>query len=156
MSRPSPSAETQAAAFATRAPRPPSARHVVIGLGAVLVLSVLWGSRVQGERVYPPLFRWPLPHTCYTRAWFGFECPGCGMTRGMIHWMHGQASDGQRLNPASVIMLTMVALQPPFRAWAVARRRLGLDDPPIEKITGGFVVAAFTVMLAQWLLRTFT
>ena len=51
---------------------------------------------------------------CPFRALTGLNCPGCGTTRSLHQFLHGNLTDAFKLNPLLVIAI-------PFLFWALAR-----------------------------------
>ncbi|MCW3127110.1 MAG: hypothetical protein JWO03_2768 [Bacteroidetes bacterium] len=45
--------------------------------------------------------------TCPTKAYLGFECPGCGLQRSVLLLLQGQVYDSIRVYPATIPMLLM-------------------------------------------------
>ena len=54
-----------------------------------------------------PVVLWTLPGDtfddseviiCPSRAWFDIECPGCGMTRGVMHMHHAEVAEALYYN----------------------------------------------------------
>lgn len=76
---------------------------------------------------------WALPESCASKALWGWECPGCGLTRGLIWLGKGQAWTAWSVNRMSWAMAAAVLAQFPYRAWALTdlknRKHLGLPLP---------------------------
>ncbi len=124
--------------------------HGVVGLGAALVLMSLFLCQVQGESVVTPFSLRPLPNVCYWRMQLGLPCPGCGMTRGVIHTLHGGWREGLMLNAGSLLMVLLLLLQPPLRGWSIWKLRQGRPQPLGDKVSLGLGLASLIVSLAQW------
>ena len=76
---------------------------------------------------------WALPESCGSKILWGWECPGCGLTRGFIWLTRGQAWTAWGLNRMSWCLAGAVLAQFPYRAWALTdlrnRQSLGLALP---------------------------
>lgn len=44
------------------------------------------------------------PERCYWKVNYGIECPGCGLTRGTQHMLHGEWEVGWEYNPLSLVV----------------------------------------------------
>ena len=52
---------------------------------------------------------------CPSKAVSGVPCPGCGMTRSVTNWMHGDVSEAMRYHPfgwAAVVVAAWFAIKP--------------------------------------------
>lgn len=65
--------------------------------------------------------RYPLPHVCRSRAWFGVKCPGCGLTRSFIHLARGDWHASLRAHRLGWVMAALVVLQIPYRVLSLRR-----------------------------------
>lgn len=73
-------------------------------------LNLIWFALL----VMAPFVLWILPGDffdaedglviCPSRAWFNFECLGCGMTRAVMHFHHFQFDDAIYFNRGSFIV----------------------------------------------------
>ncbi len=99
-------------------------RDALVLSAVVVILSLLLGVTGGGEKV-APLGRegMNLPGVCPSRGLFGFECPGCGLTRSFIATAHGHLVDAFGFHRLGPILFVIVALQVPIRAAAIVRRR---------------------------------
>lgn len=90
--------------------------------GPVLLLLLSGLLRTgEGRQVLLPWCSFALPETCAMRLQFGVDCPGCGLTRGLIHGVHGDWGAAWQVNPVSLLVLAYVVLQIPL-AWVHRRR----------------------------------
>ena len=67
-----------------------------------------------------------LPPLCGSRAFFGINCPGCGLTRSFVALASGDASESFRLHRIGWLMALAVVLQVPYRAWGLYELRCGV------------------------------
>ena len=80
-----------------RASEPPDAqrsrvRHhqQMLAVACAVVILAFALVEVSGGRVAVRGFtRYPLPESCLSRNLFGTNCPGCGLTRSIIHLAEG-------------------------------------------------------------------
>ena len=66
---------------------------------------------------------WALPESCGSKILWGWECPGCGLTRGFIWLARGQAGTAWGVNRMSWFLAGAVLAQFPYRAWAITDLR---------------------------------
>lgn len=89
-----------------------------------------------------PFVLWAMPSTsfdegevimCPSRAFFGVECLGCGMTRGVMHMHHAEVEDALYYNLGSpVVYPALIAL---WIFWVFkASKRTGLWDKIVGNI----------------------
>src|SRR5262245_20804460 len=64
-------------------------REVLVVACAVCVLAFLLTEIPGGHVAIRGLPQFPLPETCALRMWLGLRCPGCGLTRSIIHLAEG-------------------------------------------------------------------
>ena len=70
--------------------------------------------------------QFPLPQTCTSRAWLGLKCPGCGLTRSIIHLAEGDWRASWHNHRLGGLMAVVIALQIPYRLLALRR-----TEPPL-------------------------
>jgi hypothetical protein len=115
----------------------------VVGLLAV-VLDVHEGDQV----VVRGLSQFPLPQTCASRAWMGVRCPGCGLTRSVIHLAQGDLSASWRDHRLGFLMAGVIALQIPYRVLALRRPERPLIPPWLQNVLGNLLIF---LLVANWL-----
>ncbi|MCS6894997.1 MAG: DUF2752 domain-containing protein [Bacteroidia bacterium] len=62
------------------------------------------------------IFLWRVPASyfdggadiCYWKVHYGIECPGCGLTRGTQHMLHGEWKTAIEYNPLSAIVTGLI------------------------------------------------
>ncbi|MCE9636078.1 MAG: DUF2752 domain-containing protein [Planctomycetes bacterium] len=91
---------------------------------------------------------------CAFKLWTGLPCPGCGMTRSVLHLAHGEMIESMRFHPLGIFVGAFVVAM----AFGAARSLITGRDPVWEwfenrgtPVALGFVVA----LIGLWLLRTF-
>jgi hypothetical protein len=80
-------------------------------------LQELPGGRVS----FRALTRIPLPQTCFSRSWLGLKCPGCGLTRSIIHLAEGDWEASWRNHRLGSLMAVVIVFQVPYRLIALRR-----------------------------------
>lgn len=120
------------------------------------MLLCAWLLSVGDERrVLLPWIDLPLPETCATRMQFGIDCPGCGLTRSLIHIAHGELSAAWRLQPVSLAVFAFAVLQIPLAASHLLR----VQHPLLATATRWnlrLLIALFLALALRWLWRLVT
>lgn len=130
----------------------------LIGPTLVLVLSFLLQPG-EGREVLFPFSRIALPESCYTYVFFGFDCPGCGLTRSFVHLARGQWKTAWQLNPLAIVLYTYVILQIPqagLRWIPVSIRNRWLSERTLARwtrINEWMAVGILIGLAAQWIIR---
>jgi hypothetical protein len=121
----------------------------ILGL-AVLVLVLSFLLRVlPDERVaFRGLSRYPLPHACATRTWFGMDCPACGLTRSMIHLARGDWSAATRTHRLGPLFAAAILVQIPYRLYGLRRREPEPLGRLIPSLLGYLLIIA---LIGNWL-----
>ncbi|MGH9958690.1 MAG: DUF2752 domain-containing protein, partial [Pyrinomonadaceae bacterium] len=86
---------------------------------------------------------------CPVRALTGFQCPGCGTTRGLHQLLHGNLVAAFELNPLLILSL-------PFLLYATLRFTiLVLRGRPIARntLSPKYILTIFGVVLFFWIFR---
>jgi hypothetical protein len=88
----------------------------------VLILAAVLEVRPGGRGLQAgPL---PLPmQACLSKAWFGWDCPGCGLTRSFIHLAHGRWGESLRYHRVGWLLFAALLFQFPWRGWRLRRGR---------------------------------
>jgi hypothetical protein len=131
-------------------PPPCLSRHrEMIGV-ATLALILAFSLEVRpDERVaIRGLSDYPLPHTCASRAWFRLDCPGCGLTRSMIHLAHGHWTAATRVHRLGPLLATALLLQFPYRLYCLRRRELEPFGRLFPYLFGNVLIIA---LIGNWL-----
>ncbi len=93
---------------------------------------------------------YPLPHGCMSRNLFGLNCPGCGLTRSIIHLAEGDWRASWRNHRLGGIMAAVIVFQIPYRLLALRRP----DRPVIPTrwlVLSGYLLIA--MLFGNWLLE---
>jgi hypothetical protein len=119
---------------------------------AVIVLSFALRVRDDQRITLFDVNQLPVPELCGSREWFGFECPGCGLTRGFIRLAEGNWSSAVALNRVTPLLAFAVLLQIPYRLallvdWPMAQR---FAKSPWPNACGWLLIVA---LIGNWLLK---
>ena len=71
-------------------------REVLAVAFIVAVLAFVLVEVPGGRVAFRGLREYPLPPSCVSRSLFGLNCPGCGLTRSIIHLAEGDWSASWR------------------------------------------------------------
>lgn len=126
-------------------------RHVeVLGVSCCVAL-LAFALQVLPDQQHVALrglARYPLPHVCASRTWLGMKCPGCGLTRSIIHFAHGDWRASLRTHRLGAALATFIACQIPYRVLALRRR----DRPLLCRRACQWIAAvAIGVLIGSWL-----
>lgn len=98
-------------------------RHLpFLALGiAVPVLALLMDVTGEGRRIcFRLLPQVALPEVCLTRRTVGIDCPGCGLTRSVIHLVHGRFAASLTTHRLGGLVFSLIVLQVPYRLCRLA------------------------------------
>ena len=108
-------------------------------------LERLPGGRVtQCEGFHSSRYRRP----CGSQAWLGIRCPGCGLTRSIIHLAEGDWRASWHNHRLGGLMAAVIALQIPYRLLALCRAARPLIAPLWH---AGLIYGLIALLLANWL-----
>jgi Protein of unknown function (DUF2752) len=118
----------------------------------VVIFSLLLEVRHDQRVAFRGWPDFPIPETCGARTWFNTSCPGCGLTRGMIHLAHADWNAAINVHRLSGLMAFAILLQFPYR---ISCLRLG--RPPfgslVPKIFANVLIAS---LLINWVVNRLT
>ncbi len=95
----------------------------------------------------------PLGISCASRAWFGVECPFCGMTRSFVALLHGDVTASFRHHPGGPLLaLTLFAVLV-YVVVAAVRRRPPLTERrgPMLALQGAAMVCVLLGVARLWM-----
>lgn len=110
------SADSLPRAAATAAGRR-SVSVAALGVGAVVAAAVLTPHDATTG-----------PVVCPFRLLTGLPCPGCGLTRSWVYWLHGDWQAGLAANPFGIVLLVAAV------SFAVATARALVTSRPVPSI----------------------
>ena len=115
----------------------------------VVVLSFLLQVRPDQRVEFRWLPGWPLPQTCLSRSLYEVECPGCGLTRSLIHLASADWQASFTIHRVGWLMAIAIVLQIPYRI--IQLRRCG--EPMLGSALPKFFGYTLIVMLiGNWIL----
>ena len=125
-------------------------RHIEMLIAATVVLTLAAILRIpDGQRVALPGMSWlTVPEMCFSKAWFGVSCPGCGLTRSFICMMHGHLSEAFAYNRVGPILFLFTVLQFPYRLFGLKARR---DYPLGYFVAEGSAWLLIGLLIGNWL-----
>jgi hypothetical protein len=104
----------------------------------------------DGRISFRGLTRLPLPQTCFARSLLGLKCPGCGLTRSIIHLAEGDWEASCRSHRLGALMALVIVFQIPYQLLALRR----LDRPLIGAHWQAVLAyALISVLLGNWLVE---
>lgn len=145
-------ARADAGAPAAAAAGVPDRYHwIMLGLSvAVIVLACLLSVRGDQRVEFGALHGWAIPELCQSKALFGIDCPGCGLTRSFIHLAHGDVAASYQRHRLGWLLAIVVVMQIPYRAWAIRSKSqapLGTKWPWV----GAWIVVL--LLMANWIAK---
>jgi Protein of unknown function (DUF2752) len=91
--------------------------------------------------------RYPLPESCMSRSLFGVNCPGCGLTRSIIHLAEGDWRASWRSHRLGGLFAALIALQVPSRLLALRRPDCSII-PTCWLVLSGYLLIA--MLIGNW------
>jgi uncharacterized protein DUF2752 len=88
-----------------------------------------------------------LPPLCFSRQWFGVNCPGCGLTRSLVHLAHGDWGESWRCHRLGWLLAGLVVLQVPYRGLELLRPHRRLLSPARARWVSRSLIA---LLLLNW------
>jgi hypothetical protein len=135
---------------------PSRVRHhrQMLAIACVVVILAFVLVEVSDGRVAVRGFtRYPLPEACPSRRLFGLNCPGCGLTRSIIHLAEGDWRASWRSHRLGGIMAALIVFQVPYRLLAL-RRPDRYVIPTRWLIVLGYLL--ITMLIGNWLINVIT
>jgi Protein of unknown function (DUF2752) len=126
--------------------------RVVLAIAcAVWLLAFLLRELPDGRIAVRGFPQFPLPQVCASRAWLGLRCPGCGLTRSIIHLAEGDWQASWHDHRLGALLAIVIALQIPYRLYAILHR-------PGRPLVSTFWLTAIgyalvAVLVANWLVE---
>jgi hypothetical protein len=103
-------------------------RHLpwlLLGIAVPLMAALL--VVIDGEHVgFFFLPDYPFPTLCTARSLLGVDCPGCSLTRSVIHLVHGRIVQSLAMHHLGWFIFLLIVLQAPLRIWCLFRGELNL------------------------------
>ena len=127
-------------------------RHQTMLWGALFVMTAAMLLQVRGTGAVS--LPWPfdagLPVLCSSRALFGIECPGCGLTRSFVALAAGDFEQSLGFHRVGWLLALAVVLQVPYRIIALRELRTRVIERTWPTWCGYILIAA---LIVNWLLK---
>jgi Protein of unknown function (DUF2752) len=88
-------------------------QHLVIALLSAAILAGGWLSLASTETV--KIFGIQIPALCGFKLLTGWDCPGCGLTRSLIHALHGDFGKSNAMHIWGIPLMLILLFQIPYR-----------------------------------------
>ena len=125
-------------------------REMLVIACAVGILAFALQELPDGRVAFRGLKQIPLPQTCFSRSWLGLRCPGCGLTRSIIHLAEGDWKASWRSHRLGGLVALLIVFQILYRMLAMLR-----PDWPVIPIRWqrvfGFLLLA--LLIGNWLVN---
>jgi len=124
-----------------------------LALTVLLLMTAALMTVPSEQQAVVTLFGWPLPELCQTRRIFGWDCPGCGLTRSFIYMAHGEVEAAFRMHAVGASLFVLLVICIPLFVWNLGRL---LKNRPslIDEVIVGRLAILFTVsMLVHWIVK---
>ncbi len=96
--------------------------RVLVLLMSLTAISMSFVMTVEdGQKVFLPFSKTPMPEMCGVRSVLGVDCPGCGMSRAFISISDLEIGKALAHNSASLVVYLFVAIQIPWHAMQIFR-----------------------------------
>jgi hypothetical protein len=123
--------------------------HVVMAVACVVcVLAFALRVRPDGRVAVRGFPQYPLPPTCPSRTLMGLKCPGCGLTRSLIHVAEGDWLASWRDHRLGGLMAVGIAFQIPYRLLALRRPDRRFIPSRWQALLGSALIA---LLIGNWL-----
>jgi hypothetical protein len=123
-------------------------REVLAASGIVVVLAFALVEVPGGRVAVRGLTEYPLPESCVSRAVFGLKCPGCGLTRSIIHLAEADWRASWRCHRLGGLMAAVLVFQVPYRLLALRRPNRPLIPTRWQAALGTVLIA---LLFVNWL-----
>jgi hypothetical protein len=115
----------------------------VVGVLAVALVELPDGR--VAVRGFP---QYPLPPACVSQSVLGVRCPGCGLTRSIIHLAEGDWRASWHDHRLGGLMAAVIIFQIPYRLLALRRPARPLIAPRWQVLIGYALIA---LLIGNWL-----
>ncbi len=116
---------------------------------SVVVLSFLLQVRPDQHVGFSWLPGVSFPQTCLSRSLYDVKCPGCGLTRSLVHLAHGDWNASMTIHRLGWLVAIAVLLQFPYRIIMLSRSGDPIPGGGIPKIFGYVMIVLLT---GNWIL----
>ena len=123
-------------------------REVLAVACVVCTLAFAMTVRPDGRVAVRGFPQYPLPPSCASRSLLGLKCPGCGLTRALIHAAEGDWRASWRDHRLGGLLAAVIALQIPYRLLALRRPDRPVIAPRWQALLG---YALIVLLIGNWL-----
>lgn len=123
--------------------------QMLIVAAGVVVLAVALEVRPEQRVAFRGLADYPLPETCMARGIFATPCPGCGLTRSIIHLTRSDWRASVATHRLGWLLAAAILFQFPYRLLALA---YGDPPRPFLFLCRCFGHVLIFLLLANWIL----
>lgn len=121
-------------------------REMLVMSLVVITLSIALRLNETGNVEAPLGGGFKLPPMCMSRAWFGLECPGCGLTRSFVSLAAGEFVASLAFHRVGWLLALGVVLQVPYRLCELGGRPWPISAVG-KDLFGWFLISA---LLINW------
>jgi hypothetical protein len=125
-------------------------REMLIACTIIVVLSLLLQVPSQERVAVVGLPSLPLPQTCLSKAFFGVDCPGCGLTRSFVCLAHGDWFSAWKFHRLGWLLAISVLLQFPYRIYAL---KSGKEMPLGRRFPTFYACFLIALLFGNWFCR---
>ena len=93
-----------------------------------------------------------LPPTCMFREYLNFNCPGCGLTRSIVHFFHFDFRASLSANRVGWLLAMAIVFQLPSRVIALRRMKLPAEQWS-EIFPYRFSIVWLVLLAANWVFK---
>jgi Protein of unknown function (DUF2752) len=138
--------------LAERRARQSRDRHWTMLCAALFVIAAAFALDVRDAGTVA--IQWPidvgLPATCASRAMFGVECPGCGLTRSFVALSAGDIERSVEFHRVGWLLALAVVAQIPYRIYMLRKLPAAVVERAWTAWTGSLLIA---LLVGNWLLK---
>ena len=91
-----------------------------------------------------------IPHQCISQALFHIDCPGCGITTGLLFFFHLQFEEAYKSNPISILIGLFIIIQIIIRFVAIIRKKLSLKIMKLSSLVNHILIA---ILLTNYIFK---
>jgi hypothetical protein len=124
-------------------------RHLFLLALSLIIVGCAFLLEVNDDRVYFGAGTGDaLPQFCAVRGWLGIDCPGCGLTRSLIHLAHNDWRNSFEAHQLGWLIALAVVVQIPYRCYAI---KSGQGEPLGHKVPLIYWNGLIVLLMTNWL-----